>query len=514
MTSELGTVISSPEGPSTRNFAFVLTDTRVRRGQFVQVEGDDGAVVAIVNELFRGNRYFERAESISEYEKNSGAKGAGGFFTSFPAAEWEYAVANCKVLGAWKEGKLGGSASPPSPGARVKEIDLEFLKQFLGFDEKNGLEMGKVLQHDIPARINLSRMLHKHLALLGISGSGKSNAASVIVEELVSRERERGRVAVVIFDVHGEYASFADRRRNPDYGDKTLVANDKNLKIAFHKIKPRQLAEFLPDMSATQLRELTAILSSMRKQMSEGQKAYDLKETMEAIGRAAMKDNIKAPLLAWISELRSMRLFGRSDFPSIKEALKPGSLTVIDMSGINSQKRKQIIVSYFANKIFRLRQDGKIPPTLILVEEAHNFAREKAPKGSSIAKGAIETIAREGRKFGVSLCLVSQRPVQLSTTALSQCNSFLIFKISNPYDLDHIQQSCEAIDADVAGQITSLKVGEGILLGEAVNYPLFLRVRARKSLKSNKAETLEELAKEFEEGAPPALSEQDVESFI
>ncbi len=88
-------------------------------------------------------------------------------------------------------------------------------------------------------------------------------------------------------------------------------------------------------------------------------------------------------------------------------------------------------------------------------------------------------IAREGRKFMACLCLISQRPKKLSTTALSQCNSKMVLNIKNPYDLKHLMDSSEAITKEYASMISSLGVGEMLLMGNAVNYPVFLEVRER-----------------------------------
>ncbi len=506
---ELGTVIASLEGPTTQALDFVVTSPEVRRGQFVCCNTELGTTVALITDLQRANRYFERAESVSAYEKNGGKS----IFAELPTSEWEYVIARCRVFGAWGERGLTRSTFPAAPGAKVIEAGAELLKKFLQLDDK-GLELGVIEQHQLPARISLTGLLNKHLGLLGLSGSGKSNAASVLIEELLDRKREAGRLAVVVFDVHGEYACFGDRRRNPDYADKTTVVNARQLQIAFHKIKPGLLAEISPDMSATQVRELAKIISAMKKAMAVGEKAYGLKDVMQAVAVSPLKENVKAPLLAWLGSLRGLKLFGRADYPDVKEFVKPGRLVVFDLSQITSQKKKQVIVAYFAKKLFALRQNQKIPPVLLLVEEAHNFAREKAAKGSAVSKYIIETIAREGRKFGACLCLVSQRPVQLSTTALSQLNSFLIFRITNPYDLDHIQRSCEAIDSDVSRQITTLRVGEGILFGEAVSHPLFLQVRERRTHKGGHSMPLEEMAKKFEEHAPREITAEDVEAFV
>ena len=109
-------------------------------------------------------------------------------------------------------------------------------------------------------------------------------------------------------------------------------------------------------------------------------------------------------------------------------------------------------------------------------------------------KSIIQKIAREGRKFHASLCLISQRPIQLSTTALSQCNTHIILRVTNPYDLEHIGKSSEGLTRDVMDTISSLRVGEALIVGEAVNYPLFVRVRPRQSRPSEHSIDMEAAA--------------------
>ena len=112
------------------------------------------------------------------------------------------------------------------------------------------------------------------------------------------------------------------------------------------------------------------------------------------------------------------------------------------------------------------------------MEESHQFCPEAA-HSKAISKSIIETIAREGRKFMACLCLISQRPKKLSTTALSQCNSKLVLNIKNPYDLKHLMDSSEAITKEYANMVSSLGVGEMLLMGNAINYPIFIDVRER-----------------------------------
>jgi DNA helicase HerA-like ATPase len=173
---------------------------------------------------------------------------------------------------------------------------------------------------------------------------------------------------------------------------------------------------------------------------------------------------------------------------------------------------KNKIILNVGRLVLEKNLDVLIKSSLIVLEEAHNFAREKAEESEAVSRSIIETIAREGRKFGASLCLISQRPVNLSTTALSQCNTHIILRVTNPNDLDHIQMSSEGIDARVAKSITGLKVGEAIVVGEAVNYPVFIRVRDRKSKKREKGAPLHQQAIEFEERMEK--KERNVEAFL
>ena len=126
-----------------------------------------------------------------------------------------------------------------------------------------------------------------------------------------------------------------------------------------------------------------------------------------------------------------MKIFSTSNYPQESEIVKQGQLTIIDLSKITDLKKKQTIVSLISRKLFNLRRKEQIPPYVEIIEEAHNFCPSGDAQESAISRGIIETLAREGRKFHASICLISQRPVKLSTTALSQCNTQIIMRITN-----------------------------------------------------------------------------------
>ncbi|RLG19735.1 hypothetical protein DRN67_01950, partial [Candidatus Micrarchaeota archaeon] len=481
---ELGTVVSTIDGPSTERFSFVLNSKQVRRGQFVACEGEQGMLIGHVIDITRANRYFERAESVAEYEKTAPLS------ANFPVTDWEYTVANARALGVFKNRHILRSTFPAAPGSKVQAVEASVLKDFLGFVD-DGLAIGEVENHKLPATLDLTRLLQKHLAILAMSGAGKSYLASVLMEELLDRKLEHGRIAIVVIDPHGEYLGF----KSGEYANRTTVFEGRKVKIAFHKVSPHLLFEFMTQLTITQKREVENALYELRREAKNKSQTYGLDDLISHIQGAEIKENVKGPLLSWLSQLRKKRIFSTSDYPRMKQLAQPGKLSVIDLSEIDSNKRKQMLVSYFARRLLKMRKRGKVPPFLLIIEEAHNFAPEKAQKEAAISRGIITTIAREGRKFGASLCLISQRPVHLSTTALSQCNSNIILRVTNPFDIDHIGESCEGIDKGMLGAITTLRVGEALVVGEAVNHPVFVKIRRRKSRKSSKGESLSSMAR-------------------
>jgi len=505
---EVGTVISGMESPSPAILDFVVNMGDVHRGQFVELDYSEGTMVCLVTDVFKTNRYFERAESVKEFE-NSGAK----LFEQFPTNEWEYLVAKTRPLGVFK-GKLTARATlPPSPGTKVRLASPENLKRFFSFEE-TGLELGTVENHDLKVQISMNSLLKKHLAILALSGAGKSYLVSVLFEELLGRTKEAGRIGTIVFDPHGEYTSFAQRssKEKEDYSSKTILVKANDVKIGLSKMSAGSIAALMPGMSPIMKRELGKILGESQKLMRSGKGPFDLGELRKAIEDSDVKENTKQALLGWIAALGELGLFGKTDNPSLFDIVQPGKLTIIDLSDIIDLKKKQIIVSYFSRRLFYDRRNGSIPPFLLVLEEAHQFVPEKASEESAISRGIIQTIAREGRKFGASLCLVSQRPIHLSTTVLAQCNTHIILRITNPYDLKHIGESSEGLDKRSIDMITSLRVGEALIVGEATHYPLFFKVRQRKSSESRHEMTLEKAAFEFE--SKKSEKNRETEEFL
>ncbi|MFH1977724.1 MAG: ATP-binding protein [Candidatus Aenigmatarchaeota archaeon] len=494
-----GTVISTPEGPSTRKFSFVINKGQiVRRGQFIQLRIPDGELIGRVSDVFKTNRYFTMPESVKEYESSGNNLGE-----MFPTEEWEYLVAEATALGVFKNNMFADSSIPPSPGVKVETPDENILSRFFGLKDQ-GLYLGKMPHHEIDIKLDLTKFLQKHLAVLALSGAGKSYLMGVIIEELLKRDPEKGNLAVVVIDPHGEYKSFAE---DGNFINKSRVFSSSDIKLGLSEISPYSFRGFIPDLAPAQERELVRIVSELKDKNN----TFNMTDLMDSIEKNC-KPVIKDLLLSHLDRLKRLKIFDSIDDPSVNSLAVQGELSVVDLSDTTNMKKKQIIVSRIAKKLFDARRAGKIPPFVLIIEEAHQFAPEKMKREEALSRGILTTIAREGRKFGASLCLISQRPKQLSTTALSQCNTQIILRITNPYDLKHIEESSEGITRDVLDRISSLKVGTGLIVGEAVNFPMFINVRKRESKESEKSKNLETSAIEFYK--TNKQKQQDAKEFL
>ncbi|MBR9680880.1 MAG: ATP-binding protein [Candidatus Altiarchaeota archaeon] len=490
---DIGKVISTQNGPSPSFFAFVISKSkRVSKDQFVRVNTEEGLMIAMVENVIKTNRYYANPETVVESDNLE---------QLFQVDEWEFLVAEAIPLGVISGNLTVRPTIPPSPGDVVEVVSEDVLSNFLGFNN-TGLNIGDVIHHNVPVLLGLGKTFQKHLAILAMSGAGKSYLTSVLIEEVLSRSKKDGRVASVIFDVHGEYAGFAEKppKKFKNFSDK--VNSVIKIKIPVPELSAREISVFTT-LTHVQIAELDKIIRELNGQI------YDFKDLVSEVSSRSVPPKTKAALVRWLNGLHATGLFSSTEDlitkrPGEKEEhhklidlIKPGYMTVFDLSE-NIQKRvRDLIVLWLSRELFKLRRFEKIPPLVMFVEEAHNFIPEGASQADTPTLGIFQTIAREGRKFLCSLVIISQRPIKLSTTVLSQCNTHIIMRITNPYDLNHIGQSSEGVTNNTLKSLTSLQVGEALVVGEAVRYPVFLKVRERVSWEK-KSSNMELQAIEFE----------------
>jgi hypothetical protein len=167
------------------------------------------------------------------------------------------------------------------------------------------------------------------------------------------------------------------------------------------------------------------------------------------------------------------------------DLVKKGKCTIINMKGV-APDVQSVVVARLSKELFDERKAGKILPFLFIVEEAHNYCPERG-FGSAISSSILRTIASEGRKFGMGLCVVSQRPAKVDKNIISQCNTNIILKVTNPNDLKAIIQSVEGLTNQTFREIQRLPIGVALISGGSLQMPVMAEIRTRETQHGGKS---------------------------
>ncbi|MDN5327429.1 MAG: hypothetical protein PWP03_67 [Candidatus Woesearchaeota archaeon] len=393
----------------------------------------------------------------------------------------EKKVADCIVLGFKdSDGLIKLPREPFKPGTEVLVASDDFIKEVIEI-QKNGLFIGFLEGKRIPVYLDTNKLLTKHLAVIAKSGSGKSYAMGVITEEILKKD-----IPLLIIDPHGEYSSL----RFPNYdseeelkkiGLKPIGFSDKVVEYGDPQVNPKcaplRLKENLTPEEFVNL--FPAKLNSSQQVM-----LYNILRTLEEptiddIILALETENSSAKINL-ITQLKYLKNTGLFDSQGViySELIKKGVCSIINLKGY-SWDVQTLIVHKILSDLFLLRKRNEVPPFFCIIEEAHNFCPERS-FGEAKSSQIIRTIASEGRKFGLGLAIVSQRPARVDKNVLSQCSTQIILKTTNPNDLKAISNSVEGLTSESEKEIRNLPIGTAIVSG-VLDRPLFVKIRPRQT---------------------------------
>ncbi|MFN8484213.1 MAG: ATP-binding protein [Anaerolineae bacterium] len=183
----------------------------------------------------------------------------------------------------------------------------------------------------------------------------------------------------------------------------------------------------------------------------------------------------------YIQALEKMDIWGFEDVP-LDNLLKPMTLSAIDLAGMDSRVADYVVAKVLNDTWRRAIGEGLSRPAFFVLEEAHNFIPGSQNKGEpGHAATIIRRISAEGRKFGIFLILITQRPYKVNSDVLSQCNSQIIMRLTNPQDQTAIKQAAEGISEGLLADLPGLNVGEAVILGPLVRVPVMVRINPRES---------------------------------
>ena len=487
---EIGQVIGAT---TLRSFRFVIKEGMeeyVKRDEFVCVaESVTGRkILGVVKDIVVSNDLlpdeFSRDLRMSELVFDEG----------------EYPVPIVKILGIETSHGLTLPSHGIKPGTQVSLASDEELNRILYQDPQTSAHIGHLsTRESIPVNLSLNDLVSRHASILAMTGAGKSYTAGVLIEELMKKKG-----SIIIFDPHGEYSRLELE------GSKVKVYGEgyaHKIRIETSSITAGDYACLIPDLTGTQLDLLDEVLDLVARFyqkydldtiLSTLSSIYDLKKNgkkkdspeHEVFPGRHLKSITKKVTLSTIGALmRRLRRIQRMDVfsmtgTSITDIAGPNQLTVINLSE-TEERVSEVIVSIICRKLFSSRKkyvrdgEGVSSPVFIMIEEAHNFAPSASDDGTFISRPILRKIAREGRKFAVGLCVISQRPNKLDSDVLSQCNTQVIMKIVNPSDQDHIRASVENVTEEIVNDLPSLGRGEAIIVGSAIRMSVPTKIRER-----------------------------------
>ncbi|MEM9003371.1 MAG: DUF87 domain-containing protein [Cyanobacteria bacterium P01_F01_bin.86] len=392
----------------------------------------------------------------------------------------------------------------PDPGAKVYRVDDATLRQVVNKKqpgEVGAAHVGSLLlrpNEAVPVALDVKELVSTHMAILAGTGSGKSYTAGVLIEELL---RPYNRAAVLVFDPHGEYGTLGDMRGHPKFQDadgyapKVQVLTPDDIRIRMSSLDYYDVMTLLPNMSDRQQAILSkgfAILQRHRK----GDYRWDVNDLIRAVHEADTsvddegneKLGSSAPAIEWkLERLSQSPYFDRMSHLAPKDLFEPGQVTVLQMNEI-SQEEQQVICAAILRQSYHARMNTAkerlteadetyLPyPVFILLEEAHRFAPAHDP---ARCKQILRTVLSEGRKFGMGVGLITQRPGKLDSDVLSQCMSQFLMRIVNPVDQESLKYGVEAAGRDLLKELPALTKGQVIIAGACVNTPVLCQVRKR-----------------------------------
>jgi len=501
---------------------------KIREGMFLQVETqDDQKILARVTNIIPQNEFYLPGDAWTEARRK----------------QWQvpenlarrYELCELELLG--KIPRLKEITVPPYAGDKVFEIDVSKAPEEI-FGAKNPspgiIWYGTLIGYSnspIPLSIEGIPM---HLAVFGVTGSGKSYDVGALIEKLVriySDENIQLSIPMLIIDANADYIDYFKycQEKGSLGACPTVIRyvfpnspemrryhkNTKPIAINLNTLTLRDLAELIVQYySGGEKNELqVAGIETLIHYMDEcGDIAKDnyqsifLDETifsraMQRIDELKKKDFIHAATAAAIK--RGLNKFVEienhysllSESPKIEsefvdDLTKNRGIAIIDFSADAAPgvplALKQLVISYISSLLFQKFTDYKVKQEerymLFIIEEAQNYCPNLAvyDVGYSLAREKLSLISTQGRKFGLSLCLVSQRPSFIDPIVLSMCNTFFIHRIS-PEDVSFVKKISGGLPRDLERRLTTLERGEVIVTGQMslVPFPLLIRIPER-----------------------------------
>ena len=455
--------------------------------------------------------YVGRLRMKTEYERESGTiisnvSDDARIIEADLFGEGEWILNSKETPARWELRFERGVSTFPLPQQAVFLTPSSELKFIYGHGIGSTIVIGEhVGSGGTPCHADLNELIGKHTAILGSTGSGKSAAVAVILHAILDHYKESGYTTwnprIIILDPHNEYgAAFPEHKRlSTDEGKLQLPYWLLNLQETLALIIGK--TEFVATSQANIVK--TALLNARStsapivgidatKITVDAPIPYSIDKFKQEVDgqRPPGKDKKEQePFNSVINKLETLQRDARMNFMMsawngandqfgliLSQFVGEGpSVRIVDLSGVPNEvagvASAVIARTLFNLKVWQSPAERQQDPILLVCEEAHRYVPNRGEAQYEAAQEAIRRIAKEGRKYGLGLFLISQRPSEVEATVLSQCNTWLVLRITNDTDREHVKSILPDSLAGLTKLLSGLRQREAIFVGQAAMLP-------------------------------------------
>jgi len=359
--------------------------------------------------------------------------------------------------------------------------------------------------------VDMNELLGKHTAILGSTGSGKSGTVAALLHAIIEHgednQYQNWKPKIVVLDPHNEYGSaFPTHKR--------LSTDEGSLKLPYWLFNLQEtISLFLGKTeftATTQSNIIKIALLEARKEAAEltnlppdtvtvdAPIPYSLEKFKAEVNRQKPSGNDQRKLEPYNSVIGKLEVLERDErmkfmmepwdgsgdpLPSVISQFlgSEDPISIVDLSGVPNEiaglASAVIARTLFSLKVWQTPDERARTPILLVCEEAHRYVPNRGEAQYEAAQDGIRRLAKEGRKYGIGLMLVSQRPSEIDPTVLSQCSTWIVLRITNENDRAQVNAILPDSLAGLTNVLSGLRRREAICVGQAITLPSRIRVR-------------------------------------
>lgn len=501
---------------------------RIQRGQYILV-GLEGSEEAYLGRITHGP--FFTPDAVSK--ESAFARAAILMANEVPFIPDFHGVCRAELLGHinLKDYSLDWYASRPFPKSQVWTMDPERIAGLLKLE--GNMYVGCLTGYEqIKVHFNSQdkKVLPRNLGIFGTVGSGKTNTAQVLIEEATASGW-----SVIVLDVEGEYVSMdrpsGEAKQNKRFavalrrfgvspagleaiqvyrcpGTESKHADAREFSLRFGNLSPYALCEIMGLNEAQELRFLELFEDVIRELESGRKPGTSVRKskwdrfkgepifgvdpipelTLDFLAerlRTRIKDTKGSDRASWykvqqlVRNLQRYRIFDTTKYTlKVDDILKPGLLTVFDLSDSTNVRINNIIIAELLRLIFTEKvKNPDTPPTLIMIEEAHTFISRDNVKAMEATMDMLREISRRGRKRWLGLCFISQQPAHLPNEIYELCNTKIVHQTIGHRNLEALKVSAGSVNEAVWNEVPLFGQGRALIISPQFPHPVLCDVR-------------------------------------